>query len=78
MPEIVFLIEEVPHGGYIARAVGTAIFTDADTLPELSEVIQDAVRCHFAGQARPSAIRLIFVKEYLREEVLFPESHDLL
>jgi hypothetical protein len=35
MTEIHFVIEEAAEGGYIARAVGVDIFTEADDLPML-------------------------------------------
>jgi dephospho-CoA kinase len=47
MNEITFLIQEAPEGGYTARALGEAIFTEADTIEELQNQIRDAVRCHF-------------------------------
>ncbi len=61
--EIIFLVEEAPEGGYQARALGHAIFTEADTFEELRDVVQDAVRCHFEEAQRPSLIRLHFVKD---------------
>ena len=33
--ELVFLVEEAPEGGFIARALGAPVFTEADTLDEL-------------------------------------------
>ena len=44
---IVFQVEEDPEGGYTARALGEAIFTQADSLETLRDHIRDAVRCHF-------------------------------
>lgn len=64
--EIIFLVEEPPDGGYTARALGHAIFTEADTWEELRSAVQDAVRCHFDEGERPSAVRLHLV----RQEVL--------
>ncbi|MBI2818012.1 MAG: 2-oxoisovalerate dehydrogenase [Acidobacteria bacterium] len=61
--EIIFMIEESPEGGYEARALGYAIFTQAETLDELKEMVQDAVRCHFEEQRRPSVIRLHWVRD---------------
>lgn len=52
MSELVFLVEEAPEGGYTARALGESIFTEADTLAELHEMILDAVRCHYDEGAR--------------------------
>ena len=66
MNEIVFLVAEAPEGGYTAHALGTAIVTEADTIPELRSMVVDAVRCHFEEGTTPQVIRLHFV----REEVL--------
>ena len=44
MSELIFLVEEAPEGGFIARALGQAIFTEADDMPSLREQIRDAVR----------------------------------
>jgi hypothetical protein len=61
--EIVFAVQESPEGGYEARALGHAIFTQAETLEELKTAAQDAVRCHFDEASRPSVIRLHLVKD---------------
>ncbi len=63
MNEIIFLIEESPDGGYEAKALSAPIFTEADTLEELREMIRDAVACHFDDADRPQIIRLHFVRE---------------
>lgn len=65
MNEIIFVIEEAPEGGWTARALGVAVFTEADTLDELHEQIRDAVRCHFEEAERPKVIRLHSVREEL-------------
>ncbi|MDP2719833.1 MAG: 2-oxoisovalerate dehydrogenase [Dehalococcoidia bacterium] len=51
--EVIFLVEEAAEGGYNARALDHAIFTEADTLDELKSVVQDAVRCHFEKTEKP-------------------------
>ncbi len=61
--EIIFLVEESPEGGYQARALGESIYTEADTLQELRQMIRDAVNAHFEDERRPQVIRLHFVKE---------------
>lgn len=61
--EIIFAVEESPEGGYEARALGYSIYTQADTLAELKEMVQDAVRCHFDEEGRPRVIRLHLVKD---------------
>lgn len=64
MTEIVFLIEEEPEGGYSARALGESIFTQAEDVESLREMVRDAVRCHFPDdQTRPRMIRLHFVSD---------------
>jgi hypothetical protein len=63
MNEIIFLVEEAPEGGYTAKALDSSIFTDADTMEELKEMVKDAVRCHFEKENLPKIIRLHFVKE---------------
>ena len=59
MTEIIFLVEDDPEGGYVARAMGESIFTQADSIEELREMVKDAVRCHYDDEAnRPKIIRL--------------------
>ncbi len=61
--EIIFVVEEAPEGGYMARALGHAIHTEADTLDELRAMVRDAVRCHFDEAERPRVIRLHLVQD---------------
>jgi len=63
MTEIHFIVEEAPEGGYLARAVGTDIFTEADDLPALHAQVRDAVRCHFDADKKPDVIRLHITRE---------------
>ena len=63
MNEIIFEVTEAAEGGYTARALGAPIFTEADALPELREMVRDAVRCHFEEGEGPAVIRLHFVRE---------------
>jgi hypothetical protein len=63
MNEVIFLVEEAPEGGYIARALGESIFTEASDLSHLQEQVRDAVLCHFEEESRPKVIRLHFVRE---------------
>jgi predicted RNase H-like HicB family nuclease len=59
-PEIIFLVEEDPEGGYCASAIGESIFTQGETIAELREMIRDAVQCHFdAACLDDLSIRLI-------------------
>ena len=63
MNEIIFLVSEPPEGGYAAEALGHSIFTVADDLEELNEMVRDSVLCHFEDAERPKIIRLHFVRE---------------
>ncbi len=63
MDELIFLVEDAPEGGYSARALGQSIFTEADDLESLREMVRDAVRCHFDEGQGPRVIRLHFVRE---------------
>lgn len=63
MNELIFLVEEAVEGGFIARAIGISIFTEADDLDNLHNQVRDAVCCHFEEKERPRIIRLHFVRE---------------
>ena len=65
MSEIVFIVEQAPEGGYLARALGESIVTEADTLESLRTAVQDAVHCHFDEGCSPKVIRLHFVRDEL-------------
>jgi len=66
MSELIFVVEEAPEGGYIARALGQSIFTEADTPAELPGKVREAVHCHFEEGMTPKIVRL----HYVREEVI--------
>jgi hypothetical protein len=68
--EVIFSVEEAPEGGFVARALGHSIFTEADDLDALRDAVRDAVRCHFDDTDRPKVIRLHLVRrKSLRHEV---------
>ncbi len=61
------LIPEVrgsEEGGYFARALGHAIFTEAETRKELRENVLEAASLHFEDAAvRPRLVQLHYVKD---------------
>ena len=65
MNELYFEIREAEEGGYVARALGESIFTEADTYEEIKQNIKEAVACHFEESNLPKLIRLHFVKDEL-------------
>jgi hypothetical protein len=58
MKELIFIVEELPEGGYAAHAVGEPIYTEADDLDDLHNQIRDAVHCHFEKSRKPRTICL--------------------
>ena len=66
MSELIFLVEAAPEGGFTARALGESIFTEAETLEELREMVRDAVNLHYdESESKPKMIRLHFVQDEL-------------
>jgi hypothetical protein len=64
MTEIIFEVQEDQiDGGYVATALGYGIVTEGDDLPELREMVKDAVHCHFDEGEVPQVIRLHFVRD---------------
>ena len=61
--EIVFLVEDAPEDGYVARAIGESIVTEADDTAGLHDAVRDAVQCHFEHGDAPKLIRLHFVRD---------------
>jgi len=58
MDEIIFLVEESAEGGYTANALNASIFTEAETMSNLKNMVKDAVKCHFLEKYLPKLIRL--------------------
>jgi predicted RNase H-like HicB family nuclease len=63
MNEIIFVIEEDPEGGYIAKALNHSIFTQGETIEELKSNINEAVLCHFDEKDLPKIARMHFVRD---------------
>ena len=58
MAEIIFEIRvDEAGGGFVARALGHSIITQAETWEDLRSNIRDAVRCHFDEGRAPQVIR---------------------
>ena len=64
--ELIFEVRDAEEGGYHARALGHAIFTEAETWEELRANVLEAASLHFEdGQVRPSLVQLHYVKDEL-------------
>ena len=56
-------MEEALEGGYVARALGHSIYTEAETWETLKQAVREAVLCHFDEDEKPDLIRLHTVRE---------------
>jgi predicted RNase H-like HicB family nuclease len=64
--EIIFEIRDAEEGGYWARALGHAIFTQGDTWDELRTNVLEATSLHFEdGPLHPRLVQLHYVKDEL-------------
>jgi len=66
MKEIIFEVTQEEDGGYVAEALGEAIFTQADSWDELRDNVREVVTAYYFDQPPPERIRL----HLMRNEVL--------
>ena len=65
--ELIFEVRDAEEGGFYARALGQAIFTQADTWDDLRVNVLEAVSLHFEEREtlKPRVIQLHYVKDEL-------------
>ena len=64
--ELIFEVRDAEDGGYSARALGHAIFTEAETWGELRRNVLEAVSLQFEDtQEQPRLVQLHYVKDEL-------------
>jgi hypothetical protein len=64
--ELIFEVRDGEEGGYCARALGHAIFTEAETWDELRANVLEATSLHFEdGSVHPRLVQLHYVKDEL-------------
>jgi predicted RNase H-like HicB family nuclease len=64
--ELIFEVREAEEGGYVARALGQSIFTEAETWQVLRDNVREVTSLHFDDAAEmPKLIQLHFVKDEL-------------
>ncbi|MEO7143727.1 MAG: 2-oxoisovalerate dehydrogenase [Bryobacteraceae bacterium] len=64
--ELIFEVRDAEEGGYCARALGHAIFTEADTWEELRHNVLEATALHFEeSPEHPRLAQLHYVKDEL-------------
>jgi predicted RNase H-like HicB family nuclease len=60
--ELIFEVRDAEEGGYYARALGHAIFTEAETWEELRSNVLEAISLHFEdGPAHPRLVQLHYL-----------------
>ena len=64
--ELIFEVRDADEGGYCARALGHAIFTEAETWEELRANVLEATSLHFEDSpVHPRLVQLHYVKDEL-------------
>lgn len=64
--ELIFEVRDAEEGGFYARALGHAIFTEADTWDELRTNALEAATLHFDDSpVHPRIVQLHYVKDEL-------------
>lgn len=64
--ELIFEIHDAEEGGFYARALGHAIFTEGETWEELRANVLEAVSLHFEdAPSRPRLVQMHYVKDEL-------------
>ncbi len=64
--ELIFEIRDAEEGGFFARALGYAIFTQGETWDELRANMLEAVSLHFEdATTRPRLVQMHYVKDEL-------------
>jgi hypothetical protein len=64
--ELIFEVRDAEEGGLWARALGHAIFTQAETWEQLRESVLEASALHFEdADERPTLVQLHYVRDEL-------------
>ena len=64
--EVIFEVHDAEEGGYFARALGHAIFTQAETWEELRANVLESISLHFEDSSvHPRLVQLHYVKDEL-------------
>jgi predicted RNase H-like HicB family nuclease len=68
MKDLIFIVEEDPSGSFSAHAKGHAIFTQAESIELLRDMIREAVELHFDDE--PDELPDNLILHFVREEHL--------
>jgi len=62
MDKLVFEITQEPDGGFVAKALGESVITQADTWDELRDNVREAVKAFYFDRPTPRLLRLHLVR----------------
>ena len=69
--ELIFEVRDAEEGGFFARALGHAVFTEGDTWDDLRGNVLEATALHFDDEPdRPRLVQL----HYVRDELISVEA----
>lgn len=64
--ELIFEVRDAEEGGFFARALGSNIFTQAESWEELRRNVQEATALHYEElEHQPRMIQLHYVRDEL-------------
>ncbi|MFN7921805.1 MAG: 2-phospho-L-lactate guanylyltransferase [Bryobacteraceae bacterium] len=64
--DVIFEVRDAEEGGFYARALGHAIFTQGDTWEELRSNVLEVASLHFEeAELRPRLVHLHYVRDEL-------------
>lgn len=64
MDELTFVVEQEEDGGFVARAMGHGMVTQADSHDELVRNVREVIEVHFDHpEDIPKRVRLHFVRD---------------
>jgi predicted RNase H-like HicB family nuclease len=63
MKEVTFFVKESEEGGFTAKCLEYAIFTEGESVDDLRRNIREAIECYFGDEIKPKFAHLHFVKD---------------
>jgi predicted RNase H-like HicB family nuclease len=74
--ELIYEVRDADEGGYVARALGHAIFTQAETWDELRASVREAAALHFENGGQPPRLIQLHYAGPLTTPFRSPASPD--
>ena len=61
--ELIFEVRDAEEGGFYARALGHAVFTEGETWEELRANVREAVAAFYFDRPGPERVRLHLIRD---------------